>query len=334
MSVRAGRMEPVANNEQVFGRTILISGKESLLADRAVERLRGQALREVPDALVNIVEAGQLEAGGLAEITGGSLFSSASFAVVSDLANLPAELHETVIALAKDTPSDVCLVLVHGGEQKGKGLVDKIKKAKCEVVECAPVPSYKLADFAAAEARRLGATMDATAAQALVAAVGADLRSLCAAIAQLQSDAAGERLTESLVKRYFGGRAEVTSFAVADDTLMGNQAGALEKLRWALETGAAHVLITSALASSLRTLGKYLAHRGRRLRDNEMAAAVGCPPWKLKDLARQARAWDEAKVAEGIRLVALADADVKGAAGSPDFTLERLVLALAGLARR
>ncbi|MGL5406377.1 MAG: DNA polymerase III subunit delta [Propionibacteriaceae bacterium] len=319
----------MGNQDQVFGQTILISGSESLLAERAVSNIRARALAQIPDALLNIVDAGKVEAGELAEITGGSLFSSASIAVISDLGSLSTDLHATLISLAENTPEDVCLVLVHPGGVKGKGLVDKIKKTRCQVITVPTLKSGELVDFVTREARSLGSRIDVSAAQALIMGVGQDLRSLAAAISQLHADTAeGEPLTQEFIKRYFGGRAEVTSFSVADDVLNGRPEGALEKLRWALETGVAPVLMTSALANTLRTLGKYLGAQRQQLRDNEIAAIVGCPPWKVKDLARQSRVWNEDRIARGISLVAQADADIKGAAGSPDFTLEKLVLQL------
>ena len=83
------------------------------------------------------------------------------------------------------------------------------------------------------------------AAGVLVAAVGNDLRALTSAIAQLADDADGAPVDEALVQKYFAGRAEVTSFAVSDAVLAGNTSLALERLRWALGTGVAPVLITS-----------------------------------------------------------------------------------------
>ena len=46
----------------------------------------------------------------------------------------------------------------------------------------------------------------------------------------------------------FAGRAEATSFAVADAAIEGRTAAALEELRWALDGGVAPVLVTSAFA--------------------------------------------------------------------------------------
>jgi DNA polymerase-3 subunit delta len=58
---------------------------------------------------------------------------------------------------------------------------------------------------------------------------------------------------------------------------------------------------------------------------------VGVPPWKLRTIRDQSRAWSDAAVSRAIRAVAHADADIKGAASDASYTLERLVLVIAGL---
>jgi DNA polymerase-3 subunit delta len=172
--------------------------------------------------------------------------------------------------------------------------------------------------------------IDAATAAVLVDAVGSDPRSLVAAIRQLLDDAPERVVTETAVRRYFGGRAEVTSFAVADDVLSGRLDGALGKLRWALSTGVAPVLITSALSNNLRSLGKYIDGRDARLRDADLARVIGVPPWKLKDLSRLSRDWKPVAVARAIKAVAVADAQIKGAASDPGFALEQVVLNVIG----
>ena len=56
------------------------------------------------------------------------------------------------------------------------------------------------------------------------------------------------------------------------------------------------MLVTSALAGSLRGLGKYLELRSARMPDNDLARQVGVPPWKLKDLSRLSRDWSSQAV--------------------------------------
>ena len=174
----------------------------------------------------------------------------------------------------------------------------------------------------------IGVDQHGTAAQTLVDAVGHDLRALAGAVSQLVSDGEGGPITEIQVRRYFGGRSEVTSFAVADAALAGRTGVAMEQLRWAVATGVAPVLVTSALASGLRGLGKLLT-AGSGLREADLAREVGVPPWKLKSMRSQARGWDQGGLATALKAVAVADAEVKGAAEDAAFALERAVLTVA-----
>ena len=223
-------------------------------------------------------------------------------------------------------------MLVHNGAARNKKLVDAIKVAKAEVVECPSVKSWELPQFVSREVRRLGGSADSEAPALLVEAVGHDLRALAAAVSQLLADSETASITASQVRRYFGGRAEVTSFAVADATLAGRTGVAMEQLRWALSTGVAPVLVTSAFASGVRGLGRLIGAPAG-LREGDLAREVGVPPWKLKSMRSQARGWDQRGLANALQAVAVADAQVKGAAGDAEFALEQLVLAVASQPR-
>ncbi|MGC3992949.1 MAG: DNA polymerase III subunit delta [Propionicimonas sp.] len=313
-----------------FGRALLVTGPESLLAERAVGRFVRRATDERPDAAVVRVAAGDLDAGSLAEAAGGSLFASSTVLSIGDLGELAPDLADQLAALAADPGPDLALVVAHGGGNKGRGVVDRLRKARVEVQDYATIKPWELPQFVTREARELDGRTDIAGANALVDAVGTDTRALAAAVRQLLDDSPDRLLTEATVRRYFGGRAEVTSFAVADDVLGGRLDGALGKLRWALSTGVAPVLITSALSNNLRSLGRYLDARDARMRDAELARVVGVPPWKLKELSRLSRDWKPQAVAQAIQVVAVADAQVKGAASDPGFALEQTVLKVIG----
>jgi DNA polymerase-3 subunit delta len=317
-----------------FGAVQLVTGPEALLAERATADFVARAVAERPDASVTRMPAGELDGGSLAEAAGGSLFASATVLVIGELGDLPAEVADQLVALAADPGPDLALALAHAGGNKGKAVLDRLRKLRVQVVDCPPIKPWELPQFVVAEARRLKGRADAASAGVLVDAVGTDTRSLAAAVRQLLDDSPDRLLTEAAVRRYFGGRAEVTSFAVADDALSGRIDGALGKLRWALSTGVAPVLITSAMSSNLRSLGKYLGGREARLRDADLARAIGVPPWKLKDLSRLARDWNPGSVARAIQVVAAADAQVKGAASDPGFALEQAVLNVIGCRAR
>jgi DNA polymerase-3 subunit delta len=250
--------------------------------------------------------------------------------VVRNLEDLPDDAHDGLLDYAATPSEDIGLVLVHSGGPRGSGLLTKLRKLpSVNEVKSAPLKPSEFARFVSAEVRAHGGRIAEDAADQLVQAVGQDLRALAAAASQLTSDFPGEPLTESVVRQYFGGRAEVKSFAIADAAIFGRTATALEELRWALDNGTAPILVTSAFAAGLRGLARFTgAPRG--LRDADLAREAGVPPWKIRVLREQARGWNDLGLARAITAVARADADVKGAAGDAAYSLERMVLTVTG----
>lgn len=312
---------------QVLGSVTLVTGGEEFLAERTIRSVVDAVRKADPDADLTEIAAADVGPGALAELTSPSLFAASRVVVVRGLQDLPSAATDPVVEYARGPASDIALVLVHGGGQKGKGVVDKLRKAKAVDVRAESPKPYELPRFVAAEVRAAGGRIDEPAAGVLVDAVGADLRALAGAAAQLASDFPDRPIDADTVRSYFGGRAEVKGFAVADAAIAGELPDALEQLRWALSNGVAPVLVTSAFASGLRGLAR-LTSAPPRMRDADLAREVGVPPWKLKSLRVQARGWTDGGLAEAITAVARADADVKGAADDPGHALERMVLAV------
>lgn len=331
-SAEPGKLGSVTSSP--FGTSLLITGPEALLAQRIVAQTKAAALAAHPEADVNEISADQLEDAMLAEVIGGSLFTEYIIAVIDDVGACPPAAVDQLLAAALAPPPELCLILVHPGGMKGKGLIDKLKKGKVRTETVTAPKAWELPKFVAEEARRHHVRIGQDATGELVSAVGHDLRSLASAVSQLASDADSGEIDAAMVKRYFAGRAEVTSFAVADAVMGGNPSLALERLRWALGTGAAPVLVTSAMASAFRGMGRYLEAQGLRMSDADLARQLGIPPWKIKDYAKSSRIWQSGAVAEAMQLIATADAAVKGAATDADYALEHMVLGVLRLRRR
>ena len=311
-----------------LGTVLLVSGKEQFLAERAVQNQIQRAKKDSPGLELVELTGGEMAHTEFSQVVGGSLFSPDTLVVIRELADLPKDMHDLLLATVTAMPSNLGLVLVHDGGQRGKGLIRDLKKAKVQQIPAEPIKTYKLPNFVMDEARQLKVRLDSRAAQALVTAVGTDLAALHSAVKQLASDYAGEQLDTEMVNRYFSGRAEVTSFQVADDVLAGKTGDALAKLRWTLTAGTAGPMVTAAFANQLRALGKYLDVRSVGMPRNEIARVVGVPPWKIRSLEDQARRWSPRAVAAAIKEVAKADLAVKGAAADPDFALETMVLGI------
>lgn len=308
---------------------VLLVGDEELLVGRAISAVVAVARRQDP-AVTDSERAGsELEGAELHELLGPSLFGDARVVIIRSAQDVK------VAALAVlrpylQTPTDsITIVLQHPGGAKGKALLEIARQAKALEIGCAKLTRAEdRLDFVRNEVRRAGGRIAPDAVATLVDAVGSDLRELAAVSAQLVSDSGGNVDVE-LVRAYHTGRAEVTGFAVADRVMAGQSDAALEALRFALGVGVAHVLIADALADGVRTLAR-VASAGRG-DPYALAPKLGLPPWKVKKAQGQVRGWSEPGVRQALGVVAGLNADVKGAAASGEYALERAVRQLIAL---
>ncbi|MDR0960913.1 MAG: DNA polymerase III subunit delta [Propionibacteriaceae bacterium] len=313
----------MAHSTAAFGAATFVAGAESFLVERETKRVIAELRRRDPSASWTQIDAADLTPNEIMARTGADLFSTGAIACFLGLERLPKESESSLLALLDDIPATTAVICTHAGGNAGRALAKKVRDRSDLVIECPAVKPWELPRFLRDEAAREHGALDQAAAHHLVDALGPDLRTLSAAIAQLIDDSEDRHVTLEQAKRYFAGRAHVTSFAVADHAVAGRAGEAIVALRWALTTGVAPVLITAAVATQLRQLGRYLA-AGRN--GAPSAASVGVPPWKLKDIAHQARSWSEPAIASAIRATGRADADIKGAAHDASFALERLIL--------
>ena len=302
----------------------LIVGEEEYLVDRAVRDLIAAARDAAAGGDVHDLDASALGPGELDSLTSPSLFGGGCVLVVRSAQNAGKEVAAELGRYARNPAPDVVLVLTHAGGAKGKELLAAAKGAGARLIECPKVTRFaERLDFIRTEFRRAGRRADDGAARALLDAVGSDLRELAAACGQLAADTDGP-IDESVVARYYRGRAEATGFTVADRAVEGHLAQALEQLRWALGTGVSPVLICSALAQGVRLLGR-VGSAPRGASSAALAAEVGAPPWKIDRVRQQLRGWHPNGIARALHAVAEADAQVKGEATSAAYALERAV---------
>jgi DNA polymerase-3 subunit delta len=233
-----------------------------------------------------------------------------------------------LLAYAAEPDPEVTLIVTHAGGAKGKALADGLRGAGAAVVPAGRVTRHReRVDFIRAELRRLGGRCPDDAAEALLAAVGTDLRELAAACAQLYADTGG-RVDAVTVARYYRGRAEVSGFTVADAAMVGDAAGALEALRWALQVGVDPVPIADAIADGVRTVAR-VASAGRG-NPYQLASSLGLPAWKIERAQRQARGWTAAGLVAAMQVAAECNAAVKGGADDRGYALERAVADVIG----
>jgi DNA polymerase-3 subunit delta len=262
--------------------------------------------------------------GDISDALAPSLFSERRALIIKDLQDLPEESRDEITRYL-DAPDDLTtLIFVHKGGVKGKALLDVIKKAKPEIISCEPLKKEaEKEDFVKSLFLDSGRKATPGAIAALVGALGSDMRELQAAVSQICLDAqAGKTIDEAIIDKFHQGRIETTGFDVADATLDGNLPGALVALRSALETGTDPVMITSAIASNLRSLAK-VSGVNRGVKSFEVAGELGMAPWQIDKARRQLTGWSPRSIAKAVQAIALADAQVKGASSDPIFALEK-----------
>ena len=301
----------------------LIQGGEELLADRAIT----DAATESKGATVTHLSADSLELGQITDALAPSLFGDARLVVIKEIQDLPADLAEEITAYLADPDTGVHLVLWHKGGVKGKALLEKIKKLKPIIIQAEAIKKESdKTEFVRTEFQRLGRKISADAVQAIIDALGSDMRELSGACSQLASDVvAGKAITIEDVEKFQQGRIETTGYDVADAVLDGKTDLALVTLRQALDTGVDPVMIISAIAGSLRTLAK-VSGESRGAKSFDLASKLALPPWQIDKARKQLSGWTPASLAGAVVVLAQADADIKGAASDPIYALERVTI--------
>ena len=309
----------------------LILGSEAALADRALAKLSAE-LKEEKCEITNLF-AGDVIVGDIADALAPSLFSERRAMIIRDLQDLPEDSKDEITRYLDSPDPSTTVVFVHKGGVKGKGLLDAIKKIKPELIACDPIKKEaEKEEFVRNLFLDLKRKATPGAVSALVGALGNDLRELQSAIGQIAADAPAGTIDEVMIDKFHQGRVETTGFDVADATLDGNLSGALIALRSALETGTDPVMITSAIASSLRSLAK-VSGVNRSVKSFELAGQLAMAPWQIDKARRQLNRWSPAQIADAVGAIAQADAEVKGAASDPIYALEKALTRIASSQR-
>ena len=313
-------------------------GAETVLVDRAVHATVREVRKLEPTVQRTTVAADRSDAGAaIEEAAAPTLFGDVAVLVVTGIDAATDDVDAALRAFANEPPEHVWLVVTHPGGVKGKNLLDHLRKAGAEQIDCAPLKRGRdTMDFIAKEfrARKRSATPEAM--QALYDSVGQDLMMLAAAVSQLSADVEANPIGIDDVRAYFDGVADISGFAIADAVWDRRSVDALRSLRYATKASDKIAVPTVvALANGLRSIVRVAAVPPGAS-EAVVAKEAGVPPFKVKALRRQWTAWSGDQRRLAAAAVALADADgaLKGGvlegsaldAEQKRLALERLVV--------
>jgi DNA polymerase III subunit delta len=299
----------------------LILGSEAALADRALTKISVQLKEE--KAEVTSISAADAIVGDISDALAPSLFSERRALIIKDLQDLPEESRDEITRYLPEPDATTTVIFIHKGGVKGKALLDAIKKVKPEIIACEPLKKdAEKEQFVKELFLDSGRKASPGAVAALVGALGGDMRELQQAVSQIALDAPAGVIDEKYIDEFHQGRVETTGFDVADATIDGNLSTALISLRSAIETGTDPVMVTSAIASALRSLAK-VSGSATGAKSFELAGQLGMAPWQIDKARRQLQGWTPRALSKAVQAIALADAQVKGAATDPIYALEK-----------
>jgi DNA polymerase III subunit delta len=307
-------------NQAEASSLVVIFGPEHYLASRAISKIKIDLRAANPDLEIDEIAEGEYANGLLFSLASPSLFGDARLVVVLGAAEeLSADMERYL-----QEPNPDCTVIIrlpnlvgHNGKFKTKFSKQALNIA-CEELKR---DNEKLA-FIAREFQARNVTLEPQAARLLLLAFTNELGELGAACSQLAS-LGKPKVTKEDVEATFSGRIETNAFKIADAAMAGNAAEAIRLFRHGSATGIDPVALTAALAMRVRQLARLFNDR------NSNAAALGMAPWQVDKARKELAGWTEQELVELVQLVAKTDADVKGAAREPEYSVERLLLAMA-----
>ena len=305
---------------------VLVSGPEEVLVERAVASTIAELRHTAPGPEVIRLAAASYPPGEVGIRTSPSLFGGDRAVVVEGLDEASDELQSDLLDYFADPVGDVTLIVIHRSGQRGRKVLDLLRKRGARILDCPAIKSDRdKGDFVANEFRRQGRRATPEAVRALVEALGKDVRELAAACTQLTSDTQGV-IDDELVEVYHGGKVEATGFRVADAAMAGQRGEALRLLRHAIANGVDPVPIVAVLAAQLRQLVRVgSAGRGS---SQQLAKELGLAPWQVDKARRLVGHWDADGLGRAIQAVAAADFEVKGGGRDPVYAVERAILTI------
>ena len=307
-------------NQAVPAPLVLITGTESYLASRALRSIKSALRTQFPELEVIEVGDGEYSPGLLFSVATPSLFAEPRLIIVSGSGE---GLLEDLLHYAAE-PIDSCFLVIRLPNSIGQNGKIKTQLSKSALtVSCEEIKKdAERAEFIKLEFAALNQKVEPGAVKALQGAFNQDLGELGAACNQLAS-AGVPVVTLQLVEDTFQGRLETNAFKIADAALSGNASEAIRLFRHGFSTGIDPVPLTAALAMRISQLARMFNDR------NASPAALGMAPWQLDKARRELQGWQEHELIALVDLLAQTDADVKGASRDPEFSIEKLLLAMA-----
>ena len=317
----------------------LVRGDQPVLLADAVKHLVGELVGGGDASLMTEELAGdEYTVGAVVDAAQTPpFFGDRRIVVARDVGRFSTHDVEPLVAYLHDPLPTTSLVLVTGGGQVSRSLVEAVRKTG-HVVDAGVPGGRGRATWLAAKLKEGPVRLDARAAAMVGEHLGDDVDRLGSLLEMLASAyGQGARLGPDEVAPLLGGSGSVAPWELTDAIDRGDAAVAIAVLRRLIGPGGRHPLVITATLHS--HFARMLRLDGADVADEAGAAALlgmtGGSTYPAKKALLQVRRLGHAPVARAIHLLAGADLALKGAVDWPaEVVLEVLVARLADLGRR
>ena len=262
---------------------LLIWGEDAFL-------LREEAFRVLGDLRPTEVDAGDWRGGELQDLATPSLFGDPRALLITDARSLAKDALGELAAYLELPDPDSLLIVCCQVADRGKPPVALLKMVE-PVGEIRPIQVSRkdLEPWLLRRGNDQGLDLSPTAAHALVETLGEEPSQLAAALQQLGSAFAGEKITPQIVARQFRGLGEQKVWDLCDKVFGKDLPGAIRSWR-SIEEGREDPLkILGGVASRLRDLMRVRA-LPERIPAAQVAKAAGLRfDWQARRYQQQAR---------------------------------------------
>jgi DNA polymerase-3 subunit delta len=324
--VRRGEIAPI----------YYLFGKERFLVTRAVNAIREAVLEERTKAFnLDVIDCKEAAHPGERIVAAAHtlpMLAKRRLVLAKDADELEAEDFEALAAYAREPSPTTCVLMVaETADQRRKFFIDLKKRGA--VVKYDPPYERQLRPWVDGEARRQGVSLEAGAAELLVQVIGADLAQLASALEQLSLYAGGrKRITVADVEEVVAETRQHSVFDLANAVGDGDARRALHQLGRMLAAKEAAVKILFMVTRHFRQLYSVRDLDRRGAGREEVAQALGIPPFFVEGLVKQSRRLKAGTLARTFEALYQADRALKGSRLGDELVLERLVLELCGAA--
>jgi len=217
---------------------------------------------------------------------------------------------EDLARLLEDGLQGVTLVLVAAKVDRRRSAWKQLLE-RGQLLPADPLKPRELRSYVWERVRARRLQLDEEVVDELIARVGQDLRRLMGELDKLEAFARGASVSADDLSPLLGRGLARPAYRLSDAIVARDSRQSLELIEELLEDGESAVYILGILYRAVRQVRGVAAMRAARAGQQEIAARLRLPPFKVPDLVRAAQRWPSAELRRSQEALAQADRRIK-----------------------